>query len=453
MVGIPLGQEHMPVEAAHVMDGEDADAAKGAGGHRQDLALGDVPPEPALGVALQAVEGNGRGGDVSLQGTPGEVRRAAVFQQPVLNQLILHRPAVAHFAGGGIAAVEAHERIRQGIGERSGNVRPVQRLRHGVVDVQKRHCVAGQAGADVFRQSAVNIHLAGHGNPPGSQAGVDIAGLKAELLRKCRPALVCKGHIVPGAFVRLGPVQKRQLKLSHPGQQLRIPVALYAQLLRHIGADRPNPAVSGMGLVGHQKVQLRVLLHLNAQLVQPLNGRVAGEEILGPGAEGDDLQALDPQNRPGHREKLPDHLRALPGRAHGIIGNVRLHPAQAQVIRAVQHAAVGVAPAVDQVAVALGGSHVHDRSPEPLGQNGLRRLRAEIAQIHHQGIAAGSLHIRQGLQGVGLIFHRHRTAVQPRSIGGDHRLPAGGGKGDGKAIPGHGHNGRFYFRKIGQFHQ
>ena len=98
--------------------------------------------------------------------------------------------------------------------------------------------------ADVLAQSAVDIHLAGHGDAPGGQAGVDIAGLKAELLGEGGPALVGKGHILPGALVLLGPVQQGQLKLGHPLQQVGIG-ALARPSSGHVGArprgcgDRP----------------------------------------------------------------------------------------------------------------------------------------------------------------------------------------------------------------------
>ena len=111
VVGIALLDEDMAVEPAHLRNGEHADAAEGAGGHRQHLALGDVGAEVALAVALEAVEGDIAGGDVTLQGAPGEVRRAAVLQQAVLDQLVLHRAAAAHLAAGGVAAVEAHEGV------------------------------------------------------------------------------------------------------------------------------------------------------------------------------------------------------------------------------------------------------------------------------------------------------------------------------------------------------
>ena len=125
------------------------------------------------------------------------------------------------------------------------------------------------------------------------------------------------------------------------------------------------------------------------------------------------------------------------------------HP---QVVGAVQHAAVGVAPAIDQIAVSLGSGHVHHRAVEPLGQKGLRSLRAKIAQVYHQGVAPGSPHILQGLQGVCFIFHGDGAVVQPLPVGLNHRLPAGGGQGDGKAVPGDCNDAKLHFWYVVEFH-
>ena len=63
--------QDVAVEAAHLGMAKTPIAAEGAGPDGQHLALGDVGAQPALAVALQAVEGDGGGGDVPLQGAPG----------------------------------------------------------------------------------------------------------------------------------------------------------------------------------------------------------------------------------------------------------------------------------------------------------------------------------------------------------------------------------------------
>ena len=88
VVGVALLDQHMAVEAAHLGDGKDADAAERTGGHRQNFALGDVGAEVALAVTLQAVEGDVGRCDVTFQCATGKVGLAARrLQQTVLDQL------------------------------------------------------------------------------------------------------------------------------------------------------------------------------------------------------------------------------------------------------------------------------------------------------------------------------------------------------------------------------
>ena len=90
VVRVALLDEDVAVEPAHLRDGEDADAAEGTGLDGQDLALGDVAAEVAVGVALQAVEGNLARRDVSFECAAREVGLGACrFEQTVLDELIL----------------------------------------------------------------------------------------------------------------------------------------------------------------------------------------------------------------------------------------------------------------------------------------------------------------------------------------------------------------------------
>ena len=267
VVGEALLNQHMAVEAAHLMDGEHADAAEAGGSHRQHLALGDVGAQTALAVALEAIEGDLAGGDVALQGAAGEVGVASLrLQEAVLDELVLHGPVGAHLAGGGVAAVEAHEGVGEAVIVLALDLALPHLGGHGVIDVQDGDGVLGHAGADVLGKGAVDVHLAAHRDAPGGQAGVDEAGLKAELLREGGPALVGKGHVFPGALVGLGPIQQRQLKLGHALQHIG-EVAALAHLGGHVGADGGNTLVTGVGLVAHQQVQLGVLLNLHADLI------------------------------------------------------------------------------------------------------------------------------------------------------------------------------------------
>ena len=96
------------------------------------------------------------------------------------------------------------------------------------------------------------------------QAAVHIAGLKAELGRESRPALVGKGHILLAALVGFGPIQQGQFELGHAGQQVGVILAL-AHLGGHVGADLGDAGVVGVLFISHQQVQLGVFFHFHAQ--------------------------------------------------------------------------------------------------------------------------------------------------------------------------------------------
>ena len=94
-----------------------------------------------------------------------------------------------------------------------------------------------------------------------------------------------------------------------------------------------------------------------------------------------------------------------------------------QIVGAVQHTAVGVAAAVDQVAVTLGSSNAHGGTVEFLDQQRLRGFGAEVAQEHHQGVDAVGPDISQSGLGVLLVLHGDGTLIQPIAVGGDDVLP------------------------------
>ena len=210
-------------------------------------------------------------------------------------------------------------------------------------------------------------------------------------------------------------------------------VSALAHLLRHILADFGDARVVRVLPVAHQQVELRVFLHLDAQLVEALDRRVAGEEVLGSGSEGDDFEIFDADDGSGDRNKLRDHLRDLRCGAHGVFGDVALELAHAQVVGAVQHAAVGVASAVDEVAVSLGGGHEHAGAVKVLGDQGLRGLGAEVAEEDHQGVAAGGLHVLDGFQHIQLIFDGDGAGIDAFAELGDGGA-AGFAEGDGEAV-------------------
>ena len=251
-----------------------------------------------------------------------------------------------------------------------------------------------------------------------------------------------------------GPVQQGQFKLCHTGQQVGVVFAL-AHLGGHVGADFGDAGVVLVGLVAYQQVQLAVFLDLHTQLIQALDGGVAGKEVLGARAEGDDLQILDAQNGPGNGYELSHLVGQFLGGAHGILGNIALQVAHPQVVGAVQHAAVGVAAAVDHIAVTLGSRHVHHGAVEILGQQGFGGFGAKVAQEHRQGVAARGAQVGHGLFHIAFVFHRDGAFIQVQPLGlagGGNVLAALGGQGNGEAVAADRHNTQTDFGNVGGFH-
>ena len=131
------------------------------------------------------------------------------------------------------------------------------------------------------------------------------------------------------------------------------------------------------------------------------------------------------------------------------IGDIALQMAHAEVVGAVEHAAVGVAAAVNQVAVALGRRHEHAGAVKVLGDQGLGGLGAEVAEEDHQRVAAGRLDILHRLEHVELVLDRHGALVQAALADLDNRLASGDGQADGEAVARDGDNTELYFRNVG----
>ena len=167
-------------------------------------------------------------------------------------------------------------------------------------------------------------------------------------------------------------------------------------------------------------------------------GRVAGKEVLRTRAEGDNLEVFDTDNGSCDGDEVRDHLGNIVGGADRILGDVALQVPHTEVIRTVQHAAVGVAAAVDQVAVALGGSHEHTRAVKISGNERFRRLRAEVAEEDDKGVAACRVDVGDSLAHIGFIFDSDGTFVHAALTGlGDIRA-AHFGERSGEAVAGDG---------------
>ena len=127
-----------------------------------------------------------------------------------------------------------------------------------------------------------------------------------------------------------------------------------------------------MLLEGLEQVELRVLLNLHIEVVQGTDGCVAGQEVVGTRTEADNLQVLQTHNGTGNGHKLMNHLGTLGCIAHGLFGYIGTGLAQREGLAGIEHAAVSIATAVDQVLLCLlGGSAEHGGTLEPVGYHGL----------------------------------------------------------------------------------
>ena len=103
--------QDMSIETGEIRDPDDADTAETFGVDIQAIALGDIAFEAVFGTALQTEEGNGTGFELAFERAACDVRGTLrVFNEAVHDELIFHG-ALLHAAGGGVAAVKAHEEV------------------------------------------------------------------------------------------------------------------------------------------------------------------------------------------------------------------------------------------------------------------------------------------------------------------------------------------------------
>ena len=253
------------------------------------------------------------------------------------------------------------------------------------------------------------------------------------------------------------PVHERQFILCHARQEIRIRVAaLRAELCRHVGDDVLDARVVLVGAVGDEQVELGVLLNLDAEVVERLDRGVAGEEVLRARAECDDLEVLEAEQRACDRLELGDHIGELFRRADRILGDEGFEVAQAEVVGAVEHAAVSIAAAVDEVLARLFScGHIHDRAVELARDQRLRRLRTEVAEEDDEGIAAGVLCFFDSGQHVLLVLdgllHFIEVAVF-LLVGRDDGLTAVLREGDDEAVAADRDDAAFEIRDVAHVH-
>ena len=300
--------------------------------------------------------------------------------------------------------MEAHEQVigLVAVDRLPGGLEHV--IGHGVVDVQQGRREHRGAGGHVFAQGAVDVHFAGDGDAARGHARIDVAGDEAEIRFVGRPAFVGEDRVLGGAQVGLHELGQGHFILGQLVEQGRI-AAARAQLLGHVGGHGRN---LGRALGLEEKVievELGILHDFHTQVIERLDRGVAGQEVLRPRPEAEDLQPLQTEQDAGRGDEFADHRGDFVGHADRIIRDVRPQLAQADVVGGVEHAAIGIAASVDEIfSCLLGGGREHDRAVEALGQDGRRPFGAEVAQEDDQGVDAGRLDFVQGLEGVLLVF-------------------------------------------------
>ena len=239
-MGETVFYEHVAVEPAHFGHGKHAYRAERVRPDGQNLALSDIRKQAVVRRGLQSVEGYIARSYVALQRAESHL-----FGERARHYLLVAHYGIYEPFRAGIAAVKAHEGIRQLIVEFALYPLSVQFLGKGIVYVQQGDAFARHAGADIFGQGAVYVDLAGDGQAHSRKARIYIAGHEAELRLECRPAFACDCHIFSAALVRRRPVQNGQLVPGKPGEYIGAAVAC-AELLRHIIYDGGNAAVALM---------------------------------------------------------------------------------------------------------------------------------------------------------------------------------------------------------------
>ena len=120
-----------------------------------------------------------------------------------------------------------------------------------------------------------------------------------------------------------------------------------------------------------------------------------------------------------------------------------------KIIRAIQHAAIRIAAAADEVAAALGSRDEHTRTVKVFCNQGLRRLRAEIAKKDDKRIAGSRFDIGNGFEHVSLIFAHDGAFIDAAGL--DNICMAHFGQGARESVAGNGNDTEFYLRNIRKF--
>ena len=203
---------------------------------------------------------------------------------------------------------------------------------HRVVDVQQRRRHTRGALQHVFGNGSIQIHLARDRNAAAREAAVDETRHETEFALERRPALVGENAERRRTEVVLVELRQRQFVLRKTRQQLR-PLATALEFLGHIGRDRLDAGlVLPRFLEFDQQVQLRGLHHRRSEVVDRLDRRVAGHEIVRTRTEPEHFEVRHADHHPRDRRELANFLREVFRESNRILGNVYFEAAQPNVV-------------------------------------------------------------------------------------------------------------------------
>ena len=167
-----------------------------------------------------------------------------------------------------------------------------------------------------------------------------------------------------------------------------------------------------MLFVSNQKVKLRVLFDLNAQLIESFDRGITSEEVLWTRSKGNDLQVTNTDNGTCNWYEVSDHLCDVISCSNRIFRNISFQMTHFQVVGAVQHTAVSIATSVDHIAITLCCGYIHAWSVKSLSDQSLWSLWSEVSKENNKCITLSFVYILECLLHVFLILNSYWTFIK-----------------------------------------
>ena len=174
--------------------------------------------------------------------------------------------------------MESHKCIFLCIWEFSFDALFVHICRYCIVDIKKCYCILADSSSDKLAECSVNINLTGYRDSLSCQTAVYITWNKSELCLECRPAFSCQCYIFTISFVISYPVFQSQFILCKFRKDLRFLVSC-TKLFFHLFYDLRDSLIPCMIIERLKKIQFRVFLNLNSDIVKLLDRCITCKEV------------------------------------------------------------------------------------------------------------------------------------------------------------------------------